>query len=130
MNIKNKNKVTLQIIVFTSFALLIYFSFLPGTSLPIFYGKLIEKYPNFDLLIHILVFFFIYLITYLNFNKHSKEKIFVFIVVLSSLLELAQPMFSPQRLFTVSDLLSNYLGIALAYLTILLKSKRHETYKT
>ncbi|WP_420792925.1 VanZ family protein [Lentisphaera marina] len=129
MNSKNKIKYSIKGSTILIFLLITYFSFLPGTSLPISYGKLIEKYPNIDLFIHAFVFFFVYLITYLSFNV-PKEKIFVLTIFLSTLLEISQPVFSPKRLFTISDLLSNYLGILLAYLIIFFKSKNYEISKT
>ena len=88
----------------------------------------VEKQPsnNTSFIIHLVLFFILYLLFYFSFSK--KYKILLFCVIYSVLIELLQIFTS--RSFQIFDIIFNFIGVLISFIFLLYfkknKSKQRE----
>ncbi len=88
----------------------------------------VEKQPsnNTSFIIHLVLFFILYLLFYFSFSK--KYKILLFCIIYSVLIELLQIFTS--RSFQIFDIIFNFIGVLISFIFLLYfeknKSKQRE----
>ena len=114
----------LKLIFNISVLLLIFFSLFPGNIIGLLLYEDITHDPtstsNF-LFIHVnhfIVYFYVGLLAFFLYLKNKNlKKIIYFLLFLSVILEILQNII-PNRAFEIGDLVSNILGILVAYLVL------------
>ena len=77
----------------------------------------VEKQPsnNTSFIIHLVLFFILYLLFYFSFSK--KYKILLFCIIYSVLIELLQIFTS--RSFQIFDIIFNFIGVLISFIFLL-----------
>ena len=113
--------ISLSYLIFLSIALLIPLDFFIVTQF-----VAVEKQPsnNTSFIIHLVLFFILYLLFYFSFS--NKYKILLFCIIYSAVVETLQIFTS--RGFQIFDIMFNLLGVIVAYLFLLFfyKHKREK----
>lgn len=115
--------ISILYILILTIALLIPLDFFILTSVV---KKDIHPSNNFSFLIHIFLFYILYLLFYLSFN--NKNKILFFCLIYAIIVELLQ-LFS-SREFQFLDIIFNILGVLVSFNILKYFLKKHKKSKT
>ena len=112
----------LKLIFNISVLLLIFFSLFPGSIIGLLLHEDITHDPTSNLLFigfnHFIAYFYVGLLAFFLYLKNKNlKKIIYFLLFLSVILETLQYII-PNRAFEISDLVSNILGVLVAYLVL------------
>ena len=114
--------ISLSYLIFLSIALLIPLDFFIITQF-----VSVEKQPsnNTSFLIHLVLFFILYLLFYFSFS--NKKKILLFCIMYSVVVELLQILTS--RGFQIFDIIFNFIGVLISFLLLFLFYKNNRKQK-
>ena len=114
--------ISLSYLIFLSIALLIPLDFFIITQF-----VSVEKQPsnNTSFLIHLVLFFILYLLFYFSFS--NKKKILLFCIIYSVVVELLQILTS--RGFQIFDIIFNFIGVLISFLLLFLFYKNNRKQK-
>ena len=114
--------ISLSYLIFLSIALLIPLDFFIITQF-----VSVEKQPsnNTSFLIHLVLFFILYLLLYFSFS--NKNKVLLFCIMYSVVVELLQILTS--RGFQIFDIIFNFIGVLISFLLLFLFYKNNRKQK-
>ena len=97
---------------------------LPPSNIPKSFW-LIKRIPNFDKLVHLVIFAttnFLIIVSKFNFLKNNHFKISLWVFLYSIFIEILQYLLTNDRHFDILDIVANLLGIVIIWLTFEIKS--------